>query len=160
MINYVVRRLLWTVITLFGVSVLTFVLIFAGPVDPARALSGEKSQSATIEAVRERFGLDQPVHIQYIRYISSLARGDLGTSFYFNQPVSEALRQRVAATAKLAFFTVLLIVVIGIPAGSIAALRANTPIDRVITIFGMTTISLPTFFVGLLLLFHYYLFSY
>jgi peptide/nickel transport system permease protein len=153
MTSYIMRRLFWMAVTMFGISAITFVLIFAGPVDPARALVGGKSQAATIEAVRERFGLDDPIHVQYIRYMSGLLRGDLGESFYYNQPVLEALRERAPATAKLALSTALLIVLFGIPAGTIAALRANSLIDRAIIVFGMLSISLPTFFIGLLLMY-------
>ena len=86
MARYIAKRILWMVVTLFFVSLVTFVVIFAGPVDPARALVGGKSQAATIEAVRVQYGLDQPVYRQYLNYMGGLLRGDLGDSFYFNRP--------------------------------------------------------------------------
>jgi peptide/nickel transport system permease protein len=153
MTRYLIRRLLWMAITLFGVSLVTFVLIFAGPVDPARALVGEKSQAATIEALRKELGLDQPVYVQYVRYMGRLLRGDLGESFYFNRPVAKALAEKVPATAKLGLFTALLIVLFGIPLGAVAAVKSSTVVDRTIMIAGLLTISLPNFFFGLLLMY-------
>ncbi|MBV7327948.1 ABC transporter permease [Chloroflexi bacterium TSY] len=153
MLLYILRRLLWMAITLFGVSLVTFVLIFAGPVDPARALVGEKSQAATIEALRKDLGLDQPVYIQYIRYMGRLLQGDLGKSFYFNQPVAKALAEKLPATAALGLSTAVLIVLLGIPLGAIAAMKSNTIMDRTIMVAGLLTISLPNFFFGLLLMY-------
>lgn len=153
MLRYILRRLLWMAITLFGVSLVTFVLIFAGPVDPARALVGEKSQAATIEALRQDLGLDQPIYVQYLRYMGRLLQGDLGKSFYFNRPVAQALAEKAPATAALGLSTSLLIVLLGIPMGALAAVRKNTVVDRTIMVFGLLTISLPNFFFGLLLMY-------
>jgi peptide/nickel transport system permease protein len=157
MTRYITRRLLWMVMTLFFVSLVTFVAIFAGPVDPARALVGGKSQAATIEAVRVRYGLDQPVYIQYLRYMGGLLRGDLGDSFYFNRPVFTALAEKVPATAQLGVFMTLLMVLVGLPAGCLCAAKVNSVVDRAVMVFGLATISLPTFFIGLLLM---YVFSF
>jgi len=153
MLQYILRRVLWMLITLFGVSLVTFVLIFAGPVDPARALVGEKSQAATIEALRKDLGLDQPIYVQYVRYMGRLIQGDMGKSFYFNQPVAKALTEKLGATASLGLTTLLLIVLLGIPMGAIAAVKKNTLIDRTIMVTGLLTISLPNFFFGLLLMY-------
>jgi len=155
--QYLLRRLLWTLITLLGVTVLTFILVFAGPTDPARALVGEKATGVSIEHVRQQYGLDRPLYVQYLTYLGRLVRGDLGDSYYFRRPVIEALLTRLPATALLAFSIMLVGCLIGIPLGILTALRQGSLLDRATMVLGLVSISLPTFFVGLLLL---YLFAF
>jgi ABC-type dipeptide/oligopeptide/nickel transport system permease component len=152
-LRYVVRRLLWTGLTVLFVSVLTFLLVFAGPTDPARALVGERAQGVSVEQVRKRYGIDQSLHAQYLHYMGHLARGDLGDSYYFNRPVREVLFERFPATALLAVSIMLVAVLLGIPMGVVAALRCNTLADRGLMIVGLLAISMPTFFFGLILLY-------
>jgi peptide/nickel transport system permease protein len=157
MLRYIIQRLAWTVIVLIGVSALTFLLVFAMPGDPAQALVGGRASKDSIEQVRRQYGLDQPIQIRYLSYMGRLLRGDLGDSFYFRQPVSQALLARFPATAQLAGAIILVAVVIGIPLGVVGALRSNTPIDRGLMIGELLAISMPSFFFGLLLL---YLFAF
>ena len=150
--RYLLRRLLWTLITLFGVSLLTFILVFAGPTDPARALVGEKATGVSIEHIRQQYGLDRPLPVQYLSYIGKVLRGDLGESYYFRRPVSEALLGRLPATALLAFSIMLVSCLIGIPLGVITALRQGSLLDRATMVTGLVafllvcycSISLPT----------------
>jgi peptide/nickel transport system permease protein len=151
--QYLLRRLVWTIFTLFGVTVLTFILVFAGPTDPARALVGEKATGVSIEHVRKQYGLDRPLYAQYLTYLGRLVRGDLGDSYYFRKPVLEALLTRLPATALLAFSIMFVGCLIGIPLGMITALRQGSLLDRATMVLGLVSISLPTFFVGLLLLY-------
>ena len=153
--QYLLRRLLWTLITILGVTVLTFLLVFAGPTDPARALVGEKATGVSIEHLRQQYGLDQPLYVQFLTYLSRLVRGDLGDSYYFRKPVVEALLGRLPATALLAFSIILVGCLIGIPLGVITALRQGSLLDRATMVVGLIAISLPTFFVGLLLLYFF-----
>jgi peptide/nickel transport system permease protein len=153
MLAYVLRRLLWIAITLWGVSLLTFGLIFSGPADPAQALSGEKASAASIALMRSRLGLDRPVYRQYLTYMGDLVRGDLGESYYFNRPVREALLERFPATALLAVAIFVFAVAIGVPLGVVTALRNGGVLDRLLTIGGLLTISMPSFFFGILLLY-------
>jgi peptide/nickel transport system permease protein len=154
-IEYLLRRLLWTIFTLFGISVITFILIFAGPSDPARALTGDKALGVSIDHVREYYGLDKPLHIQYINYMGRLLRGDLGDSYYFRRPVSEALMNKLPATAQLATSIIIVSMLLGIPLGMLAALRSGSPIDRGLMIVQLLSVSLPTFFFGLLLIYFF-----
>ena len=147
--------MLWTLITILGVTVLTFLLVFAGPTDPARALVGEKATGVLIEHLRQQYGLDQPLYVQFLTYLSRLVRGDLGDSYYFRKPVVEALLGRLPATALLAFSIMLVGCLIGIPLGVITALRQGSLLDRATMVVGLIAISLPTFFVGLLLLYFF-----
>jgi peptide/nickel transport system permease protein len=155
MIRYLFRRLLWTVITLFGVSLITFLLIFAGPSDPAQALVGEKATGVSIEHIRQQYGLDQPLYRQYFNYMSQLVRGNLGDSYYFRKPVLAAMLSKLPATALLAVSIMLVAILIGIPLGVIAALRNGSIFERSLMLVQMFSISLPTFFVGLLLLYFF-----
>ncbi len=151
--RYIIRRLMWTVVTLVGISLITFILIFAGPTDPARALTGDRAQGVSIDHVREQYGLDQPLYRQYLTYMGRLLRGDLGDSFYFRRPVSEALMQRLPATGLLAGSIIVVAMLIGIPLGALAALRQGTLFDRGLMVIQLLSISLPTFFLGLLLIY-------
>jgi peptide/nickel transport system permease protein len=153
--HYIIRRLIWTLFTLFGVSLLTFILIFAGPTDPAQALVGERAQGVSVEHIRQQYGLDQPLYMQYLKYMGNLLRGDLGNSFYFRRPVAEALLEKFPATASLAVSIIVAAVLIGVPMGTIAAIKHNTLVDRGFMIFQLLTISLPTFFFGLLLIYFF-----
>lgn len=151
--RYIIRRILGTLVTLFGVSIITFVLMFVGPMDPAQALAGPRAQETTVQAIRKQYGFDKPIPVQYLNYMGRLLRGDLGRSFYFKRPVSEALQQRFPNTVVLAIAIITVAVLTGIPIGAIAALKNNTIIDRGFMVFQLLTLSLPTFFVGLLLIY-------
>lgn len=142
-------------ITLFGISLITFVIIFAGPSDPARGLVGDRAQGVSIEHVRAQYGLDAPIHIQYLNYMGKLIQGDLGDSYYFRRPVSEALLSRLPATAQLSGAIIIVAMLVGIPLGVIAALRNGTVLDRGLMIGQLLSISLPTFFLGLLLIYFF-----
>ena len=153
MLAYILRRLIWIAITLWGVSLFTFGILFAGPTDAARALSGARAQAASVEMLRERLGLDRPVHEQYVTYLGDLARGDLGESYYFKRPVSDALRERFPATAQLALTIFVLAVALGVPLGVVSAMRRDGLLDRALMVTGLVAISIPSFLFGLLLLY-------
>ena len=153
MIAYIIRRVFWSFVVIVGVSLFTFLIIFLGPSDPAVALVGDRAGAETIQAVRVEYGLDQPVYVQYARYMSHLVRGDLGDSFYFQIPVRDALFGAFPATAELAVSIMVVALLLGIPIGVITALRANSPLDRGLTVFGLLTISVPSFLFGLLLIY-------
>ena len=153
MLAYILRRLIWIAITLWGVSLLTFALLFAGPTDAARALSGARAQAASVEMLRERLGLNRPVHEQYVTYLGDLVRGDLGESYYFKRPVADALRERFPATAQLALTIFVLAVTLGLPLGVISSMRRGGMIDRALMVSGLVAISIPSFLFGLLLLY-------
>ncbi len=153
--RYILRRLLWTLLTLFGVTLLTFLLVFAGPTDPARALVGDKATGVSIEHLRQEYGLDKPLYVQYLTYMGRLLQGDLGQSYYFRRPVTEALFNRLPATALLAFSIMFVSCLIGIPLGVVTALRNGSWLDRATMTLGLVAVSLPTFFVGLLLIYFF-----
>jgi len=153
MTAYIVRRLFWLLVTLIAVSIFTFIIIFAGPVDPVKALVGPRAQGASLTALRHELGLDRPLYVQYLDYMGDLARGDLGDSFFFKRPVREALFSRLPATAQLAACIMALSLVFGLPMGVVAALKRGSVLDSGMTVTGLLLISMPTFFFGLLLIY-------
>ena len=150
---YIIRRLMWLALILFWVSVLTFVLVLAAPGDPAQALAGNRAMGASIELLRQQYGLDQPIHVQYLKYMRNVAQGDFGYSFYFKRPVRDAIFEKLPATATLAAAIILTSIALGIPMGIVGAMRSNSLVDRALMLFGLLSISLPTFFLGLLLIY-------
>jgi peptide/nickel transport system permease protein len=155
MLFYIIRRLLWIVITLWGVSILTFGLLFAGPTDAAQALSGSRAQAESIEMLRQQLGLDRPMHEQYFTYLGGLLRGDLGESYYFRSPVADALMERFPATVQLAFAIFVLAVALGVPLGVVSAMHKGGLLDRTLMVTGLVAISIPSFLFGLLLLYFF-----
>lgn len=158
MIRFILRRFLWIVIALAVVSLLTFVLIFATG-DPAIMLTptrpGQMPDLKLVAMTRERYGLDQPIYIQYLRYMGNLLRGDLGDSYYFRRPVTELLAEKFPTTALMAGLILLTALGGGIPLGILAAVRRNTFIDRSILIFSTITISAPVIFIAILLIYFF-----
>ncbi|BCX03476.1 MAG: glutathione ABC transporter permease [Candidatus Roseilinea sp.] len=153
MIQYLVRRVLWILITLFCVSVITFTLVLSAPGDPARALAGSRADELVLNQIREQYGLDQPIYIQYARYMQRLLGGDLGYSYAYNRPVAEELSEKLRPTALLAFSIIAVALLIGIPLGVFTAQRSQSKIGQAVNILGLTTISIPAFVFGLLLIY-------
>lgn len=150
MTTYVMRRLLLLIPTLLGVSLVVFLSIHLIPGDPAEALAGEFATDEYIQAVREEFGLDKPLYIQYFRYMKNLLRGDMGISIKTEQPVWDEIMDRVPATLELTGAGMLIATVFGMIAGMFSATRARTFFDygsMVVALFG---VSMPIFWLGLM----------
>ncbi|MBA3270927.1 MAG: ABC transporter permease [Acidobacteria bacterium] len=143
-VRYVARRILLTIPVLLGVATLVFSLIHLVPGDPAQSMLGEGASAADVADLRQRLGLDRPLLEQYGRFMGGLARGDLGTSFRTNQPVTAAIRERVPATVELA----LAAMVVALPLGIIAAVRRGTFADYTAMTVALAGISIPNFWLG------------
>lgn len=152
MTAYVIRRLLWGVLVLLGVSVVTFVVTFAVPGDPARLIAGPHATPVVLERIRHSFGLDQPMPVQYLHYMANLLRGNLGTAYSLQEGVLPAILDRLPATGILALCGVLFELSIGLPVGVISALFPQRIPDRVGTVFALIGFSMPPFILGNLLL--------
>lgn len=150
-LRYIVRRLILSVIVLFGVVTLTFIVARVIPADPARMVAGARARAEQIEAVRVELGLDQPLYVQYVRYVSGLLRLDFGTSFRSRAPIDDELKQFLPATLELVFLSVLLAVIIGVLLGVIASAWRNSLLDNVLRVVTITGVSIPPFFLALLL---------
>jgi peptide/nickel transport system permease protein len=151
MLRFVIRRLLLLVPILLGLSLLVFVWIRALPGSPAQALLGERATPQTIREINHQYGLDQPIYVQYWRYLEQTAQFQLGTSITSRQTVLTEIGQRFPATFELAFAAAVFAVSIGVPLGFFAAKRHGKAFDHVslgISLFG---ISIPIFFLALIL---------
>jgi peptide/nickel transport system permease protein len=154
MARYVLARLLWTLVILWAIVTLTFAATFLSPIDPARSYAGLRATDQVIEQVRERFGLDDPIPVQYVRYMGRLAQGDLGDSFATGEDVRSAILSRLPDTMLLALAAAVIQIALGIPLGLVAALRRQTLVDRSILIFSLVGVVVPAFVLGFLLLYY------
>ncbi len=153
MAGYLVRRLAQSVLILLGVTLITFALLYALPADPARMIAGRSATAETVAHIRAELGLDQPLPVQYARYVSRLVRGDLGRSYAQKVEVAALLRSRLAATFWLMAGGITFELLIGLPAGLLAALRRRSAVDRVVMVGAFLGVSAPQFVVGLFLLY-------
>ena len=136
----------------FLVSVAVFALIHLTPGDPARIILGEEGTPEAVAALRHELGLDRPLPVQYVRWITRVVRGDLGRSLRTHQPVIQAIGERLPASFELGLAALTWSLVIAIPLGTMAALRRGSPVDVAATGFTIAGVSVPNFFVGLLLI--------
>ena len=151
--NYIVRRFMYAVVTLMGVSFISFLIVYAVPADPAAVIAGPNADASAIANIRHQWGLDRPFIAQYGTYFLNLLRGDWGTSFFNQLPVLRQLLGRFPATAQLGLIAFLLQLLIGIPLGAVAAIRQNTRTDNVIMAGVLIGLSIPRFWLGVILLF-------
>jgi peptide/nickel transport system permease protein len=149
--SFLIRRLLLTIPVVLGVATLVFSLIHLIPGDPAQAMLGESASPADMAELRGRLGLDQPLIVQYGRFLRRLAAGDLGASLRTNQPVAIAIAERMPATFELGMAAMVLAIVLAIPLGVMAAVRAGTAVDLSATTLALVGISMPNFWLGPLL---------
>jgi peptide/nickel transport system permease protein len=153
MTAYLVRRTLQTIAVLLIVSMVTFTISYLIPADPAAEIAGPKAKPDTIERIRERLGLDQPLYIQYGRYLWRLLHGDLGESYRLRMPVIELFRRRLWATFQLAVLGVLFELFMGVPVGIISAVKSRSWLDRATMIGALVGVSAPRFWLGVVLLY-------
>ncbi|CAG0934602.1 Dipeptide transport system permease protein DppB [Thermoflexales bacterium] len=149
--QYFLRRMLLTIPVLIGIVFITFVLVRAIPGDPCRAMMGEKASQASCEAFKVRFGLNDNVVVQFGRYAGNLLQGDFGNSIKYGRPVSTILLERLPATLELALAAMAFAVLLGIPLGIISAYRHNSPFDAGTMVVANLGVSMPIFWLGLLL---------
>jgi peptide/nickel transport system permease protein len=148
--TYIVRRLLYTIPVLIGITLVTFLFLrFTG--DPCTALLGERYSAARCVEIKARYGLDQPVWVQYGRYVGRLLQGDLGESIITKRAIAGELRLVFPATIELAFAAMILATLLGIPLGLVAAARHNSSTDLGAMVLAMLGVSMPVFWLGLMM---------
>ena len=152
MIRFLLRRILWGIAIVWFVATLVFAMFFIAPRDVARLIAGRQASDQTLELVRKRLGLDQPVPVQYVRFLGRLVRADLGESFLTGEPVTNVIRRGFPVTASLALGAATLWLIIGVGTGVIAATRPRSVFDRVLTGVALFFYSMPPFLLGELLL--------
>jgi ABC-type dipeptide/oligopeptide/nickel transport system permease component len=150
--NYILRRLLHIIPVLFGVTLLTFSMLHLIPGDPAQILAGPDASASDIMALRQQMGLDRPLAVQYVDYLKGLAQGDLGRSMSTRRPVLDELMDRFPNTLILAVAGVGVAVLLGIPIGVLAAIRARTMVDHAAMVLALLGISAPAFWLGFILM--------
>ena len=155
MLRYLARRLAAAVLILIGVSIITFGLTFLIPADPVRMIAGRNATPQTVESIRQQLGLDKPLPVQYLNYVTKLAQGDLGRSYVQKAEVSELIASRLPATLLLMAGAIFFELLIGLPAGILAATRRGRWLDRGVMILSFAGVSAPQFVVGLLLLYFF-----
>ncbi len=146
------KRLLGTIPVIFGVLLLTFVLVHAIPGDPVEVMLGESASSADREVLRQNLGLDEPLAIQFFQYVSKVAQGDLGVSIHSKKPIVDLLAERLPATIKLAALALMIAISIGVPLGIVAALKVDRWADNLATLMSLTISAMPHFWLGPLLM--------
>jgi len=150
MLRYIIRRLISMIPTLLGVTFVVFLFIHLIPGDPATAMLRENAPAELAERIREDLGLNKPLYEQYAIYMGKILRGDLGRSLVTNNPITDDLGNRLPATAELAFFAMLIAVLIGVPAGIISAVRRNSLVDTLSMFISLIGVSMPIFWLGLM----------
>src|ERR671910_545363 len=149
---YILRRLVLLVPVLIVVGVVVFGLVHLTPGDPAAVILGDRATPEDIARLREQLGLNDPLPVQFVRWFSNVLRLDFGESIFLGEPVTQALLNRVQPTVLLTLYALSIQVLIGIPAGVFAAVRYNSPLDRVLTVMAISGSAIPTFFLGILLI--------
>ena len=152
MLRYTGKRLLQMVFVLLGVSFIIFCLMEITPGDPARQILGPDASEEAVLAMREELRLDDPFAVRYISYIAGVLHGDFGTSYTTKEPVIHELFARYPTTVLFAVLTVLIASLIGIPLGIISATKQYSWVDSLSTSFAMLGVSIPTFWLGLMLM--------
>jgi ABC-type dipeptide/oligopeptide/nickel transport system permease component len=156
-LRYILKRLLLMIPILIGISILTFFISNTIPGDPARLAAGPKADAEVIEQLREDMGLNDPVYVQYFRYMQNLLKGDLGNSNYSHQPVIEDIKQYFPATLELTLFSMFITVLIGIPLGIISANKKDKLPDQLARLVALVGVAMPAFWLGIIFLLFFYL---
>lgn len=151
--QYLIRRLVLTIPVLLGVSIIVFSIMHVIPGDPVQLIfSGTGASLEQRQAMRHALGLDRPLPVQYAYYVANAIRGDLGQSIQFKQPVIELILERMPATIELTVASLFIALIVAFPVGIISAVKRNSIVDRVAMTVATLGISLPTFWVGILLI--------
>ncbi|MCB1310603.1 MAG: ABC transporter permease [Sedimentitalea sp.] len=152
MLSFILRRLLIAIPTIILISVFVFALQKLLPGDPVLAMAGEDRDPATLEFLREKYRLNDPVVVQYFTWIGNALRGDLGISLRTNQPVLALIAEKLPVTIQLAVMAMSFALLIGIPAGILSAVRKGTITDYIANVVALSGLSIPNFWLGIMLI--------
>jgi peptide/nickel transport system permease protein len=151
MLHYIFRRCVIALMVALTVSIAAFVLLNVA-VDPAQAIAGEDADLLLVQQIREQYGFDRPIWVQYIDWISRLFRGDFGESYYWNKPVGELILTHAPMTIQLSLMAVFVTIIISLPLGTLAALKQNSLIDRFALSVAVSAQAIPNFWLGLMMI--------
>lgn len=152
MLNLLVRRIIQAIPVVLVVSAVIFSIAVALPGDPSLIILGENAPEPARQQIRQELGLDKPIVVQYANWLGNAAMGDLGKSYKTGEPVVSVLLTRVPVTIELAALSLIFSVVFGVPLGMIAAIKRNTWIDALVSVFSVSSLAMPFFWIGILLI--------
>ncbi|MCA9752589.1 MAG: ABC transporter permease [bacterium] len=152
MIRFVIRRILVSIPLIWALATLTFFIVRMAPGDPLAMYYNPEIDPSVMETLRVRLGLDQPIHVQYVKWLGALAQGELGVSFGRHRPVAEILAETIPNTLNLTIFSLALILVVGTAVGVVSAVRQYSLLDNVTTLSALFIYSMPGFWLGLMLI--------
>ena len=150
LVRLIIRRLLFLVVVLFGLSVITFALSHIVPGDPARLMAGPRANKSAVDKIRERYGLNDPLPVQYVHYVTGVVRLDFGDSFTSRRPVKEDLRRYLPATVELALYAFLVSTLVGIPLGLLSAVQRDRWPDHLARFVSISGLALPVFWLAIM----------
>ncbi|MEM8688913.1 MAG: ABC transporter permease [Pseudomonadota bacterium] len=153
MLGYVIRRVLATIPVMVIVAAFVFLMLRLSPGDPASVIAGDYATAEDIVRIREQLGLNEPILVQFTKWIAGLAQGDLGTSIFTNLPVTTLIAQRIEPTIMLTLTTIIFTVLVAVPLGTIAAWKAGSWVDRAVMVFSVAGFSVPVFVLGYILIY-------
>jgi peptide/nickel transport system permease protein len=149
-VRLIIRRLLFLVLVLFGLSLITFTLSHLVPADPARLIAGPRASKSAVAKVRHEYGLDQPVYKQYVTYVKGVTRLDFGKSFTSRRPVRDDLARYLPATIELGLYAFALAALVGVPLGVASAVKRDSLVDNVSRFVSISGLALPVFWLALM----------
>ncbi len=152
MLSFILRRILIAIPTILLISIFVFSLQKLLPGDPVLAMAGEERDPEVLEFLREKYRLNDPIPVQYLTWVGNALQGDLGISLRTNQPVTELIAEKLPVTIQLAIMAILFALVIGIPAGILSAVKKGTVTDYVANIVALSGLSIPNFWLGIMLI--------
>ena len=151
MLRYAVKRILFTVPVLIGVTFIIFTMMYFTPGDPARMILGDTATEAEVEELREEMGLNDPFLVRYGNYMWDLCHGDMGSSYVTGLPVTEEILARLPITARLAVLSCIFSVLIGVPVGVISAVKQYSALDNITMVMALLGITIPSFWLAMML---------
>jgi len=151
MLHYFIKRGVMALLVALTVSIAAFVLLNVA-VDPAQAIAGEDAELLLVEQIREQYGFDRPILVQYLDWLLRLFQGDFGVSFYWNKPVGELILSHAPVTIQLALMAVFVTIIISLPLGTLAALKQNSWLDRFALSTAVSAQAIPNFWLGLMMI--------
>ncbi|MBT2722931.1 nickel ABC transporter permease [Bacillus sp. ISL-46] len=155
MLMFILRRLVQTIPVVIGVTFVVFFIMQLVPGDPAVLLAGEGASKETVNAIREQLGLNRPLLVQYFDYLLNVFQGDFGNSLKNSQPVLDEIMVRLPITMELAFFSIIITIVLGMAAGIISAVKPYSLTDTSVMLVALLGISLPSFWFGLMMMYFF-----
>ncbi|MGR3481164.1 ABC transporter permease [Salipiger marinus] len=148
-LEIILSRLVWFIPTLFGLVFVVFFISNVIPTDPARIVAGENATEAQVQALRAEMGLDQPLYVQFGRYVADLATGDLGNSLYTQRAIADDLLHRLPATLELTMAAMVIAIGLGVPLGVISAVRRNSLIDQTLRLLSISGLAVASFWLAM-----------